>query len=82
MSDIEELGWLEELESSFTGSQPAALPYKLQPHVVARKNIERTFGLRVELSAAEVINLPAIIDYVVEMGLTVKPQPAQVGYRA
>ena len=34
------LGWLEELESSFTGSQPAALPYKLQPHLVDDRGIE------------------------------------------
>jgi hypothetical protein len=41
------LGWLEELESSFTGSQPAALPYKLQPHLVDLRGIEpRSLGCR------------------------------------
>jgi hypothetical protein len=40
LDDGRTLGWLEELESSFTGSQPAALPYKLQPHLVEDLEVE------------------------------------------
>lgn len=35
-----QMGWPEELESSFTGSQPAALPYKLRPQLVELGRIE------------------------------------------
>lgn len=34
------LGWHEELESSFSDSQSPALPYKLMPHLVDRPRIE------------------------------------------